>query len=259
MSLFRIEFHDGRTFYNLVTMICKVTGSCQLMLSRDSMKIESFNGLQTVAIRVWFNMDYIKDYFLNEEYESYVINFKSNSLPSKGSMKRNDTLILSQDLEGKDIRVRVLSDSRTNEGGNSIFYNKEHPDIDQIQLPDEEEFSRCKMKVDRLSDIFKHSGVGGTCKTIFTFYKEGLKIEMKDSERKTVWSSGESYSGFFQTVEVKKNIIAEFAKLNTLHNESMCMITAYAGGGLLRIKLPVGCYATLEIYLMEDIKDDEEE
>ena len=101
MSLFRIEFHDGRTFYNLVTMICKVTGSCQLMLSRDSMKIESFNGLKTVAIRVWFNMDYIKDYFLNEDYKSYVINFKSNSLPSKGSMKRNDTLILSQELDGR--------------------------------------------------------------------------------------------------------------------------------------------------------------
>lgn len=259
MSLFKIEFHDGRTFHNLINTICKVTGSCQLNLKQNSMKIEAYGGLGTVGIKVDFNMDYIKEYFLDDSYESYFINFKNNSLPSKGSMKRNDALILSQEHKTDIINVYVLPDSKSSEGGRSFFHNEENSEENRLDLGDENDFTLCKMKLDRLCDIFKHaSTVSNTSKVSFKFFEKGLKIDMKDSQQKTVWSSGEKLSGGFQSVEVEKNIISELAKLNTLHSESMCLITSYEDGGLLRIKLPVGCYATLEIYLIENIKENEE-
>lgn len=258
MSLFNIEFHDGRTFYNLINIICKVTGSCQLTLKRDHMKIETFNGLKTVAIKVDFDIDYIKNYYLNEDYEVHFVNFKNSSLPSKGSMKRNDTLILSQDLDTNIINVMIVSDSRTSEGGKSYFHNGENFDEERLEFPNEKEFTKCKMKLDRLCEIFKHSIVANSCKASFNFYKNGLRIDMKDTQGKTVWSSGENYSGIYHEVEVEKNIISELTKLNTLHNESMCLISAYEDGGLLRVKTPVSCFGTLQLYLIENDKENDE-
>lgn len=256
MSLFKIEFHDGKTFHNLINIICKITGDCRLFLRQDELKIEAINNHKTVVMKVVFDIDYVKHYYLNPEYESHTIYFKSSSLEMKGSMKKNDVLVFKQDIGNPLINVNLIFNNRDEGSCAFSFINGDSKSEDTFSFDsDEKEFSRCKMKVDSLSAIFKNSAAKHVKKVFFMFFEEGLRIDMRDSHGKLTWTSGEDYSGNYTSVEVNSQIIAELTRINTIQFESMCLITSYEDGGMLKMKFPIGCYATAELYLIESLNE----
>lgn len=256
-NIFRLKIHDGSPFCSMITIITRLLNNAPMKLRRDSITIEKTNNQETIVMKVNFNLDYVQEYFLSPHVTEHIVTFQPNSL---ANAKKNDAVILYQNEKTDPVVTQIISNNRTRSNGLGNFHNiigsAQSMNMDTLEQCEKKKY---KIPLDRLCDIFKHSGYNGAISTGFIFHKTGIHVVMMNTEGKSMWQTPDPYEACEDDPEViiPKTTIEELAKLTGLFSNGMCLVTSY-DGDFFKLSIPVSCYANLDIYLISKDSEDGE-